>query len=54
MNNEQLIEILYSIVDDHKNFLDGDQIDAINEAIGRLDRAEADHNNAAFRTTDGE
>lgn len=54
MNHEQLIDILYSIVDDHKNLLNGDQIDAINEAIGRIEAVEADHNNAAFRTTDGE
>lgn len=36
MSNEQLIDTLYSIVDDPKNLLDGDAADAINEAIGRI------------------
>lgn len=36
MSNEQLIDTLYSIVDDPNNLLDGDATDAINEAIGRI------------------
>jgi hypothetical protein len=36
MSNEQLIDTLYSIVEDPNNLLDGDATDAINEAIGRI------------------